>query len=361
MATDMGGFAQAGGPVIVDRFGRPFQVNTWRDDFVAGGGETLFITSSLAFPASMMIWKNGSLLPQTAYSVIGKNIALATALTTGDILTISYSTTAAYPAATRSYLNKGLATSLYSKLLYWYELDVSNYQSGTSDNRNLKTGSTTVDTAGVRLTQTQATVLSANGGVLFNTSIQYCRMNVTALRGVATIAFRCGLKYGPDNTINRVIACHGLNPDPLSASGNAANNIGFEYYIDTSGVPTVAWQYGTNTWATPVADSSSLGTPGTIYWLGFDRDDSAKTLTHVRNGARATAQSYSTSPTGGTGSSTYPFLGGIPSSGFSGTNQVDSMQRVIFFNAPLTAAEDSYLYAGGAYITFGQLVADMNS
>lgn len=91
MATDMGGFAQAGGPVLVDKFGRPLNASApltyGRCDFISSGGETVVMFTSPV--VNLRITKNGLLLARSAYTINSTvSITLSTGLTTGDNLTV---------------------------------------------------------------------------------------------------------------------------------------------------------------------------------------------------------------------------------------------------------------------------------
>jgi len=93
VASDMGGFAQAGGGVLVDRFGRPLQasaaLNYRRDDLIASGGETVVKLTSPA--KELRLYKNTTLLKMSEYTVNSPvQCTLGAALSVSDVLTVEY-------------------------------------------------------------------------------------------------------------------------------------------------------------------------------------------------------------------------------------------------------------------------------
>lgn len=246
--------------------------------------------------------------------------------------------------------------ALRQKLLVWYEMDAANYDSVNINNYDLTAPTDSTRFLGNRTAITsRPAVRTAAGGQNDWDTGQYSRSNYTGLRGLATYSIR--LWYKTASTVSeRVILEHGQNPAPESGSGSD-NNINMKYYVDTDGAPKISWQYGTNQWTAPIAAASPMDTTGAIHYLGVDRDDVNHQVRHMRDGVQEATAAYAVSPDGGAGSNTYPFIGGIPDSGYNGYNQVAGIQTVMLFNAPLTASEDEWLYNNGVGQDFATLDA----
>lgn len=93
--SDMGGFAQSGGPALVDRFGRPLNasaaLNYRSDDFVSLSGSMVVQLTSPFYPGTLRVFKNGLLLAASAYTVNSPvQFTLGTSLVSTDALTVCY-------------------------------------------------------------------------------------------------------------------------------------------------------------------------------------------------------------------------------------------------------------------------------
>lgn len=96
MPTDMGGFAQAGGPYLVDRFGRPLNasaaLNYWRDDLTTSvAGLNTIVLAAPAAPRTLRITKNGSLLSPSSYTINSPvSVTLGSTIATTDKICVEY-------------------------------------------------------------------------------------------------------------------------------------------------------------------------------------------------------------------------------------------------------------------------------
>lgn len=103
MATDMGGFAQAGGPILVDRFGRPLNasaaLNYRRDNLTTTGvGLSKILLAAPAAQGTLRITKNGTLLSPPSYTINSPvSVTLASTISTTDVICVEY--WSAYPTA----------------------------------------------------------------------------------------------------------------------------------------------------------------------------------------------------------------------------------------------------------------------
>lgn len=93
LISDMGGFSQAGVPVIVNpRTGFPFGLFWRRDELFPGGGETIILLSQPPYSCTLQIFDNGSLISSANYTVAadGLSVTLASGLTNGHTVTVLY-------------------------------------------------------------------------------------------------------------------------------------------------------------------------------------------------------------------------------------------------------------------------------
>jgi len=110
VATDMGGFAQAGGPLLIDRFSRPlnaagvFMPFSRTDTLIASARWAAIMLGGIPLYAgnygqSLIIIKNGTpLVAGTDYSVSNNLVSLTSATATNDVFVINVLTaTAARP------------------------------------------------------------------------------------------------------------------------------------------------------------------------------------------------------------------------------------------------------------------------
>lgn len=352
MATDMGGFAQAGGPVFVDRFGRPLsgQINpitgAQRTDFATAiGGETSVVLGANPIPGTIAVFVQGALVNPS--SISGLFIGLPSALSAGDKVGVIYRTFDPNPRNASLSAYSAIAAGIYPKIAGWWQLNDTGATFADSHTGNFTLtpyGSPTKNQTAIRGGGGASAKFVASSGasnhwstsspLQTNTNAIFCWMKTPG-------AFNPG-----SGALGSVIA-----GDASSTGASPTTRYGI-FLLDSTGVPYASWTVS-STNQNVSASTGALST-NTGYFLGYSRDGSAKTVTHYRNATGESPISYTNNASGSVDSDAAMNVGNDEP--YSGSYAfLGYLQDVVIFKDQLTSTEVTYLYNSGNGYSYAQL------
>lgn len=347
MATDMGGFAQAGGPYLVDRFGRPLagqptivMPNGYRrvDAITALGGENTVILQGDPVANSIALTVNGT---PVSWTINGRQITLGAALTTGQHLLVDYMATKPGVGATTAGAIDLTAISIYAALREWFPM-----------------------------TDTGSTVTGAFAGtVLSASSIPGSNFLQASLRGDGagkSINFDGGSYYasnlstGIDFTSGAGSSMFGWYK-PTSLSGVVDGNLfggayngpyALVYNMYSNASLVLAYFISGMTWYTN--PSTSL-TNNVVAHVGYTLDFTSKSVHWYINGSSIATATIS-ALTNTTGKNSIEI--GSWSANPAGRSCHGLLQDIVMCDKELSSTEVAYLYNSGNGISYATLKAN---
>lgn len=347
MATDMGGFAQAGGPYLIDRFGRrltpsPSLIppNGFRriDALTAFGGENYVILKAAPVANSIAITVNGIPVPWT---ISGNNITLTTSLSAGQICLVDYMATTPNPAATVISSLDTTAISIYGSLIEWFGMN-------DTGSGGLILGSF----AGIVLASTVPTGAFLQPALCSSGSGHCVDFNFSGGN-----YFAYNTSTGVDFTAGAGISMFGwFKSSSLSSISDGAlfggaYNGTYALVYNMYGNASLALAYYTSgmTWYTN--PSTSLA-DGVAAHVGYTLDFTTRAVNWYINGASIASATLS-SLTNATNKNSIEI--GSWSANPGGRRCYGSLQDIVMCNKALSSTEAAYLYQSGAGISFAQL------
>jgi len=263
MMLDAGGFPQRGVSVITDpSTGAPFGLNWRLDDFVSAGGEVTLQLTSPVYQGTLQIFKNGTLLKKSQYTVNSPvQMTLGTALTAGDVLTVQYASAFKQGA---SYLVPSPSDPLFANVKALLHFEGTN-------------GSTTfTDVIGNTWTS------STSGAAVINTSLHAFGSACGDFTGTS-----CYVST-PDSAALRIGTQDFCIEFQVNHSAGSANQTAFSKgYVGGSDI--ILQTDSSNHWILYLGGSAvateSAGTISTGVWYGIRVRRSGSSVTIERNGS----------------------------------------------------------------------------
>jgi len=345
MATDMGGFAQAGGPYLVDQFGRPLyraaesSIFFKRSDLVAAGAETVIFLRGPAYPGTLRIDLTHSgntrvLFLGTDYtvSVSGTSITLLSAAVAGDIYSVTYAPT--LPQNAGAYFSNSIYALIAqdSPTGFWHLSETTGAFIDTgSGAHNLTAGSTGI-TRGVTsiIPGEPSAAVYGNGSssAVGGTTAQIITNSATQSISIV-FAFKAA-----SFSVAQYLIHQGNN-----AVGSGQ---GFAIYVDTTGI--IGVQAYSGSWSDGATSTSGAITLNTPCLIGVVIDAAAHTCTFYKNGSVINTVTGYTFGTGTTGTTAFNL--GKEGSGANFLN--GTLQGVAVFNGTVVSSLRIASYASAA-------------